>query len=173
MIRTLLRELSKDQMKIEGRCFLLYQYLLFFFLDVRCTINVQVNVSLIHIKSARNTYLNFIFERLQLLSAEVFVHFDCRKKIHCFGNEDIRSYREKVGDFSFLGGFYLPVIALHPGGISSEHVGPVHSLIQSHWLSSASLTMHLPPFSQGLLKQLFLNSHSVPGMILYRRVILR
>lgn len=168
MIRTLLRELSKDQMKIECRCCLLYQYLLFFFLDVRCTINVQVNVSLIHIKSARNTYLNFIFERLQLLSAEVFVHFDCRKKFI-----DIRSYREKVGDFSFLGGFYLPVIALHPGGISSEHVGPVHSSIQSHWLSSASLTMHLPPFSQGLLKQLFLNSHSVPGMILYRRVILR
>lgn len=80
MIRTLLRELSKYQMKIEGRCCLLYQYLLFFFLDVRCTNNVQVNVSLIHIKSARNTYLNFIFERLQLLSAEVFVHFDCRKK---------------------------------------------------------------------------------------------
>lgn len=80
MIRTLLRELSKYQMKIEGRCCLLYQYLLFFFLDVRCSINVQVNVSLIHIKSARNTYLNFIFEHLQLLSVEVFVHFDCRKK---------------------------------------------------------------------------------------------
>lgn len=155
-------------MKIDGSCCLLYQYLLFFMLNFRCTINVQVNVSLIHIKSVRNTYLNFIFERLQLLSAEVFVHFDCRKKFIA-----IRSYREKVVDFSFLGGFYLPVIALHPGGISSEHVGPVHSSIQSHWLSSASLTMHLPPFSQGLLKQLFLNSHNVPGMILYRMVILR
>lgn len=136
-------------MKIEGRC-LLYQYLLFFLLNVRCTINVQINVSPIHIISVRNTYLNFIFERHQLLSAEVFVHFDCRKKSIALKMKTTALQR-KGGQFSVLGGFHLPVIALHPGGISSEHVGPIHSSVQSHWLSSASLAMHLPPFSQGLL----------------------
>lgn len=135
-----------------GFCCLLYQHLLLFLLNVRCNVNVQVNVSLIHIKSARNTCLKVIFERLQLLSAEDFVHFDCRKKSTAVIKKTygliVKDFFLELSLFVFV---LLPVIALHPGGISSEHVGPVHSSIQSHWVSPAPLTVQVPPFLQGLL----------------------